>query len=111
MPAFYRPDGCSEQEKMEIRLGKVQVVKAIDDGGVSMFFRRELGTGSEQSRRTILSVEVIPLIPVPTSLTYPGKAEKARKGERPRHSKSPCLSNIRRNARSSLSFRFLRDGQ
>jgi hypothetical protein len=42
---------------MEIRLGKAQVIKAIDDGGVSMYFRRD-PSSSQQSRRVILSVEV-----------------------------------------------------
>jgi hypothetical protein len=30
--------------KMEIRLGKAQIIKAIDDGDVSMYFRRELSS-------------------------------------------------------------------
>ena len=54
---FFCSNHCSALEKMEIRLGKVQVVKAIDDGGVSMYFRRD-PSSTQQSRRVILSVEV-----------------------------------------------------
>ena len=42
---------------MQVRLGKVQLVKAIDDDDVSVSFRRDLGS-SRLSRRVILSVEV-----------------------------------------------------
>ena len=52
-----RSNHCSAVQQMEIRLGKVQSVKAIDDGGVSMYFRRN-PTSSQLSRRVILSVEV-----------------------------------------------------
>jgi hypothetical protein len=47
---------------MEFRLGKAQIIKAIDDGGVSMYFRRER-TSPEQSQRMVLSVEVRPPSP------------------------------------------------
>jgi hypothetical protein len=47
---------------MEIRLGRAQLVKAIDDDGVSMYFRRDLSS-TELSRRVILSVEVLPALP------------------------------------------------
>ena len=58
---------CSAVGKMEFRLGKAQIIKAIDDGGVSMYFRRER-TSSEQSQRVVLSVEVRP--PFPSLLTH-----------------------------------------
>ena len=61
---------------MEIRLGKAQLVKAIDDGGVSMYFRRDPAS-SQQSRRVILSVEVN--APLTIFLINPGKTKKARK--------------------------------
>jgi hypothetical protein len=48
---------CSAVGKMELRLGKVQIIKAIDDGGVSMYFRRERPS-QEQSQRVVLSIEV-----------------------------------------------------
>ena len=51
---------------MEFRLGKVQIIKAIDDGGVSMYFRRER-TSPEQSQRVVLSVEVRPPFPSSSS--------------------------------------------
>jgi hypothetical protein len=63
---------------MEIRLGKVQLIKAIDDGGVSMYFRRD-PSSSQQSRRVILSVEV--KFSVPILLTDPGKTKKVYKGK------------------------------
>ena len=44
---------------MKIRLGKASKVRAIDDGGVSMNFRRDVKS-SQLSRRVILSVEVTP---------------------------------------------------
>jgi len=47
----------SALEKMEIRLSKTQMVKAIDDGGVSMYFQCNVSS-TRQSRRVILSVEV-----------------------------------------------------
>jgi len=47
----------SAQETMEVQLGKVQRIKAIDDGGVSFRFRREFESNL-QSQRVILSVEV-----------------------------------------------------
>ena len=53
---------------MGISLGKAQIIKAIDDGGVSMYFRRE-HTSPEQSQRVVLSVEVRP--PFPLSLMLP----------------------------------------
>jgi len=68
-----RSHHCSALERLEIRL-KAQVVKPIDDGGVSMFFRRDFSS-SQQSRRVVLSVEVCLLL---TSLTL-GKTEKTRK--------------------------------
>ena len=43
-----------------MRLGKVQVIKPIDDGGISMYFRRD-PSSTQQSRRIVLSVEVNPL--------------------------------------------------
>ena len=72
MSVFGFSDYCSALEKMEIRLGKAQSVKAIDDGGMSMYFRRD-PSSSQQSRRVILSVEVTPL---PVFLINPGKTEK-----------------------------------
>ena len=78
MSVFCRSDHCSALDIMEIRLGKAQLIKAIDDGGVSMYFRRDPAS-SQQSRRVILSVEVTPLT---TVLTNPGKTEKAHKGTR-----------------------------
>ena len=57
MSLFCRSDHCSALEQMEIRLGKAQLIKAIDDGGVSMYFRRDPAS-SQLSRRVILSVEV-----------------------------------------------------
>ena len=78
MLLFCCSDHCSALEQMEIRLGKAQLVKAIDDGGVSMYFRRD-PTSNQQSRRVILSVEVIPLI---AFLINPGKTEEARQRKR-----------------------------
>jgi hypothetical protein len=49
----------STQGKMEIRLGKVQVIKAIDDGGFSMQFQRDHNS-DERSQRMVLSIEVHP---------------------------------------------------
>ena len=46
-------------EQIEIRLDKAQLVKAIDDGGVPMYFRRD-PTSPQLSRRVVLSVEVVP---------------------------------------------------
>jgi hypothetical protein len=43
---------------MEIRIGKAQTITAVDDGGVSMNFRRDPAS-SQLSQRVILSVEVI----------------------------------------------------
>jgi hypothetical protein len=43
---------------MEIRLGKVQVIKAIDDGGFSMSFQRD--RSNQRSQRVVLSIEVLP---------------------------------------------------
>ena len=59
MPAFCRSNRCNALQKMEIRLGKAQLFRAIDDGGVSMYFRRDPAS-SQQSRRVILAVEVVP---------------------------------------------------
>ena len=78
MSAFVLSDYCSALEKMEIRIGKAQIVKAIDDGGVSMYFRRD-PSSSQQSRRVILSVEVTTLT---TFLINPGKTEKTRQRKR-----------------------------
>jgi len=68
----------SAQETMEVQLGKVQRVRAIDDGGISFRFQREFGS-SLRSQRVILSVEVKPLQIVLMNL---GKAKKARQRER-----------------------------
>ena len=57
---FVLADHRSALEKMEICLGKAQIVKAIDDGGISMYFRRD-PLSTQQSRCVILSVEVRPL--------------------------------------------------
>jgi hypothetical protein len=65
---------CSALEKMEIRLGKVQMIKAIDDGGVSMYFRRD-PSSTQLSRRVILSVEVSQL----TTLLTKAKRKKHTK--------------------------------
>lgn len=79
-------------QRMDIRLGKAQIVTAIDDGGMSMYFRRN--PSSQLSRRVVLSVEVLPpqspvlSIPSPNSLlplsllssiilTNPGETENA----------------------------------
>ena len=94
----------SAQETMEVQLGKVQRVRAIDDGGISFRFQREFGS-SLRSQRVILSVEVKPLQIVLMNL---GKAKKARQRERWRYSKPSCRSNICWNARSSVSSRILR---
>jgi hypothetical protein len=75
---FGLSDYCSALEEMDIRLGKAQMVNAIDDGGVSMYFRRD-PSSSQQSRRVILSVEATPLT---TFLINPGKTEKTRQGKR-----------------------------
>jgi hypothetical protein len=87
---------------MEIRLGKAQLVKAIDDGGISMYFRRD-PSSSQLSRRVVLSVEVSLITAI---LIIAGKTEKTPKTRR-RYRKSSCRSNIRRNARSSVSSRIL----
>ena len=57
---------------MEVQLGKVQRVKAIDDGGVSFRFRREFESNL-QSQRVILSVEVKPF------LNHPNKPRRSEK--------------------------------
>jgi hypothetical protein len=44
---------------MEIRIGRAQSITAIDDGGVSMNFRRDPAS-SQLSQRVILSIEVTP---------------------------------------------------
>jgi len=62
---------------MQTRLGKAQLVKAIDDGGVSMYFRRD-PTSRPLSQRVVLSVEVASLTKL---LTNPGQTEKACKGK------------------------------
>ena len=49
----------SADETMKVRLGKAQFITAKDDGGVSMFFRRD-PSSSQLSRRVVLSVEVQP---------------------------------------------------
>jgi hypothetical protein len=41
---------------MEIRLGKAQIIKATDDGGVSMSFE---GYSSQRPRRVVLSIEAL----------------------------------------------------
>ena len=41
---------------MHVRLGKAQRITAIDDGGVSIAFRRD--PSSQESHRAVLSVEV-----------------------------------------------------
>ena len=69
---------CSAVDAMKIHLGKAQVVKAIDDGGVSMYFRRD-PSSTQQSRRTVLSVEVTLF---PTILKGSGKTKKACQGKR-----------------------------
>jgi len=74
---FYRSDHCSALEQMQKRLGKAQLVKAIDDGGVSMYFRRD-PVSSRESRCVVLSVEVGRLTALHTNL---GQTEKARKGK------------------------------
>jgi hypothetical protein len=51
----------STQGLMEIRLGKVQVIKAIDDGGFSMQFQGD-HKSDERSERIVLSIEVYPSI-------------------------------------------------
>jgi len=63
---------------MEIRIGKAELVKAINDGGVSMYFRRDPAS-SQLCRRVILSIEVAGLI---TLLTNPDQTEKTCKGKR-----------------------------
>ena len=108
MSVFCRSDHSSALERMEIHLGKAQLVKAIDDGGVSMYFRRD-PTSSQLSRRVILSVEVAPSQRM--FLINPGQTEKARKGKWWGDCQSPCRSIIRWNAWSSLSFRILWNGQ
>ena len=85
---------------MEIRLGPVQVIKAIDDGGISIYFRRDFGS-DQISRRSILSVEVSPSASI---LIYLGKEKKARQGERRTNRESSCGADIRSNVRSSMSF-------
>jgi len=62
---------------MQTRLGKAQLVKAIDDGGVSMYFKLD-PTSTQLSQRVVLSVEVAPLI---TLLTNQGQTEKTHKGK------------------------------
>ena len=52
----------SHSGEMRTLLGKAQLIKAIDDGGVSMCFQRD-PRSSLQSRRIVLSVEVTPLQP------------------------------------------------
>lgn len=48
---------CSSRLKMEMRLGKAKKIKAIDDGGISMYFKSG-SSAKEQSRYVVLSVEV-----------------------------------------------------
>jgi hypothetical protein len=62
---------------MQTRLGKAQLVKAIDDGGVSMYFRRDPAS-SRESQRVVLSVEVSPITALQTN---EGQTQKARKGK------------------------------
>jgi hypothetical protein len=51
----------SAVQRMEIRIGRAQSITAIDDGGISMNFRRDPAS-SQLSQRAILSIEVtIPL--------------------------------------------------
>ena len=57
---------------MEVQLGKVQRIKAIDDGGVSFRFRRQFELNL-QSQRVILSVEVKPFA------NHPNKTQAKRK--------------------------------
>jgi hypothetical protein len=61
---------------LEVRLGKVQRVKAIDDGGVSFRFRREFESNL-QSQRVILSVEVKPF---PNHSNKPRRSGKSTPG-------------------------------
>ena len=49
----------SAVQRMEIRIGRAQSITAIDDGGVSMNFRRDPAS-SQLSQRVILSIEVTP---------------------------------------------------
>jgi len=49
---------------MKVRLGKAQQVTAIDDGGVSIAFRRD--TSSEESHPVVLSVKVRSILSPPT---------------------------------------------
>jgi hypothetical protein len=49
---------CSACQTMEIRLGKAQRVKAIDDGGISMYYR-PVPSSKDRSRYVVLSVEVL----------------------------------------------------
>jgi len=58
---------CSAVEKLEFRLGKAQIIKGIDDGSVSIYFRHK-HTSPEQLQHVVLSVEVRP---PPHSLTLP----------------------------------------
>ena len=79
---------------MEIHLRNSQLVKAIVDDGVSMYFRGDPAS-NQLSRRVILSAEVAP----PTTLlTNPGQPEKAQKGKRRKHCKTPGFAVIRGNA-------------
>jgi hypothetical protein len=59
---------------MHVRLGKAQVVTAIDDGRVSVAFRRD--GSSQESHRVVLSVEVRPILSPP--LNVPGETPKAQ---------------------------------
>lgn len=68
---------CSALETMEFQLGKVQRVKAIDDGGVSFRFWREFKSNL-QSQRVILSVEVKLFPDHPNKLRRSGKSTLRR---------------------------------
>jgi hypothetical protein len=61
VPLIYSTDGT-----MEIRLGKMQVIKAIDDGGVSMSFQPDYNS-NQRSQLVVLSIEVLPSISFLTS--------------------------------------------
>jgi hypothetical protein len=80
---------CSGRETLEIPLG-FQKIKAIDDGGMSMYFQHT-PLSSKESRRVVLSVEVVSS---PHSINL-GKTEKTCKGKQRGHCKSSCCSNLR----------------
>ena len=69
----------SAVQRMNIRIGRAQSITAIDDGGISMNFRRDPAS-SQLSQRVVLSIEVTTHIT--TCLTHPGKKKKACQGKR-----------------------------